>query len=144
MQRCKQSYNYQVPVTTPIFKTKMADYEMNMTNPLNTTNPIELDGDTKLIYSVIKGIFAGIGLIANAALFVIYLKKDRKVRFNLSMLLLITWDTLFILSMLIRFATLPTPFSTIAYFLHWATFSGSVITTTLTAVERCLVLCRNK
>ena len=124
MQRCKQSYNYQVPVTTHIFKNKMAD--------------------TDLIYQIVECIFAGIGLIANGALFVIYLKKDRKVRFNQSMLLLISWDTLFIVSMLIQnFATLETDLSLMTLF-YRGSFDASVLTTTLIALEQFMILCRNK
>ena len=97
------------------------------------------------IYLIVKSIFAGIGLIANAVLFVIYLKKDRKLRFNQSMLLLITWDTLFILTTLIENFAKETEFSYgILEFFSRSTFSGSVFTTTIIALERFMILCRNK
>ena len=110
--------------------------------------------DINLIYRVVKCIFAGIGLIANVALFVIYLKKDRKVRFNLSMLMIITWDLLFILFTLLdvklEFTTtarlgenLDVTLGRILEFMSYFTFGGSVYTTTLTAVERHLILCKD-
>ena len=125
------------------------NYKMSMEAEISFV----LDDDTaKLIFKIITCIFASFGLFGNVALFIIYWKKDWKVRFNLSMMLIITWDTLFVIFQMLD-AGLEFAFSSnedldatlerILRFMYWFTFGGTVYTTTLTAIERYLILSKN-
>ena len=88
--------------------------------------------------------FALLGIIGNILLILTYKKKDLKTRFNSLMLLLAICDLFYLiflsftLVVLSFYGTVP-----VLVFLTECVFSGSVYTTTVIALERYLVFCRD-
>ena len=115
------------------------------------TSLASLDATSKLAFKIVCCIISIFGLLGNLALFVIYVRKDRKVRFNFLMLMIATYDFFFIffgvvkviIELTVSSEDQPIFFKIVA-FLYYFTFTGSVYTTTLVAIERYLILCKEK
>ena len=109
-----------------------------------------LDAPSKLPFKIVCCIISIFGLLGNLALFGIYVRKDRKVRFNSLMLLITSFDFFFIVCGVAKVVIGLTESSEdkilvkVIIFLYQFTFTGSVYTTTLVAIERYLILCKEK
>ena len=73
------------------YKATSADANNQLYKSLST-----LDSTSKLAFKIVSYIISIFGLVGNLALFVIYVRKDRKVRFNSLMLLITSFDFFFI------------------------------------------------
>ena len=110
-----------------------------------------VDATSKLAFKIVSCIISIFGLVGNLAMFVIYFRKDRKVRFNSLMLLITSFDFFFIVFGMVQLAIHLTEsgedqltLAKIVQFLYSFTFTGSVYTTTLVVIERYLILCKQK
>ena len=116
-----------------------------------------VDATSKLAFKIVSCIISIFGLVGNLAMFVIYFRKDRKVRFNSLMLLITSFDFFFIVFGMVQVAIHLTEsgedqptlahrgsLAKIVQFLYSFTFTGSVYTTTLVVIERYLILCKQK
>ena len=114
-----------------------------------------LDATSKLPFKIVNCIISIFGLVGNLALFVIYVRKDHKVRFNSLMLLITSFDFIFLvfenvrtvieLTEDVKWIYMDKPiYLRIILFLYGFTFTGSVYTTILVNIERYLILCREK
>ena len=119
-------------------------------NEQSITSLMTLDATSKLAFKIVCCIISLFGLLGNLALVVIYVRKDRKVRFNSLMLLIMTFDSFFIVCGVANMVIELTESSEdkilvkVITFLYHFTFTGSVSTTTLVAIERYLILCKEK
>ena len=66
------------------------------------TSLTTLDPTSKLAFMIISCIISIFGLVGNLTLFVIYVRKDRKVRFNSLMLLIISFEFFFIICEVVK------------------------------------------
>ena len=118
-------------------------------------NEIKKNSNISIIFLVVTCIIALIGLIGNAALFHTFWKKNRKIRFNVLMITLSVFDTLY-LSMEVTADSYDfsrgiiwndMPFSDLDLihfvldYLRLSLFGCSVFTVVSIAVERVLVTC---
>ena len=110
------------------------------------TQQITLDDQTKSAFKIVTYIIAVFGLLGNLALFYTYWKKNRKVRFNVLMLMITTFDLAYLVVELVAYSTEDTfdRFYGITAFIYDFTFACSVYTTALTVIERFLILCLEK
>ena len=106
----------------------------------------------ELISAGISALLGLFGIIGNIGLIVVYRKKPLKVRFNALMLMLATFDLLFILTVPavailgiwtfeVRHLFWPLH---VTYYFNQVAFSGSILTTIAMALERYLMVCKGK
>ena len=136
---------------SPNYFKQCLDYKFsNGIGSNSVTSLMTLDAPSKLPFKIVCCIISIFGLLGNLALFVIYVRKDRKVRFNSLMLLIMTFDSFFIVCGVANMVIELTESSEdnilvkVITFLYHFTFTGSVSTTTLVAIERYLILCKEK
>ena len=136
------------------FYLKCRHYLLN-TNKETYESMMPLDVTSKLPFKIVNCIISIFGLVGNLALFVIYVRKDQKVRFNSLMLLITSFDFIFLVFQNVRTVIELTEdvkwiymnkpiYLRIILFLYGFTFTGSVYTTILVNIERYLILCREK
>ena len=106
----------------------------------------------ELISAGISALLGLFGIIGNIGLIVVYRKKPLKVRFNALMLMLATFDLLFILTVpavailgiwTFKVRHLFWPLH-VTYYFNQVAFSGSILTTIAMALERYLMVCKGK
>ena len=105
-----------------------------------------MDDRAKSAFKIGTYISAILGLLGNLALFYTYWKKNRKVRFNILMLMIATFDLVYLVVELVAYSTEDTfeQYNGITGFIYNFTFACSVYTTALTVIERFLILCLEK
>ena len=105
-----------------------------------------LDDQTKFAFKIATYIIAIFGLLGNLALFYTYWKKNRKIRFNILMLMISAFDLVYLVVELVAYSTENTfeQYNGITGFIYNFTFACSVYTTALTVIERFLILCLEK
>ena len=116
------------------------------------------------VFLVLTCVVVFFGLCGNMALFKAYFKKNRQIRFNILMMVLAVFDSMFLLNAIVldainykkeiiwndsyhlllkRDKTLLTSYK-IVEFSTLFSFGGSVFTALTIALERYLMVCRNK
>ena len=105
-----------------------------------------MDDRAKSAFKIGTYISAIFGLLGNLALFYTYWKKNRKVRFNILMLMITAFDLVYLVVELVAYSTEDTfeQYNGITGFIYNFTFACSVYTTALTVIERFLILCLEK
>ena len=97
----------------------------------------------ELPFQIVTCIISIVGLVGNLALFVIYVRKDQKIRFNTLMLLITSFDFFYNVIGIAEFFENET-LEWLILFLYGFTITGSVWATTLVTIERYLLLCKEK
>ena len=113
----------------------------DVTNTLQNLG--NLDATSKLPFQIVTCIISIFGLVGNLALFVIYVRKDQKIRFNTLMLLITSFDFFYNVIGIAEFFENET-LEWLILFLYGFTITGSVWATTLVTIERYLILCKEK
>ena len=119
----------------------------NMEENLTSTKSPDQEpglGTEETVLGGILMVFAIAGIVGNSLLINTYKTKNLQVRFDCLMLMLATIDLVFLILLIFGFAISMelgnTPW---LFFIIECVFSGSVYTTTVIAMERYLLLCRD-
>ena len=112
------------------------------TNTSSTPNPLNV---LQIALGVFCFAFALIGIVSNIALILTFKQKDLKIRFNCLIILRAVFDLITIFCYLVTALMYFIGFTwQLSWFVCACAFNCSALTMTNIALERYLVLCKNK